>query len=103
MLIHQGASPCASPGRSPYQRKLSFKSPVSNWTEEEVQNWLKKKKLVDLCNTLEDLEGSHLEKMYDDYCRDPKEFKHEMRSDYQMTAKMCLKFIVALEKLIDHN
>ena len=41
--------------------------------------------------------------MYNDYRRDPKEFKHEMRSDYQMTAKMCLKFIVALEKLIDHN
>ncbi|XP_072022260.1 uncharacterized protein [Amphiura filiformis] len=74
-------------------------SSVCNWTEEDVQDWLRKKKLDDLCETLDTFEGSHLEKMYSDYSRDPKEFKDELRSDYQMNAKTCLKFTVALEKL----
>ncbi|XP_072050787.1 uncharacterized protein [Amphiura filiformis] len=77
----------------------SSKSSVRNWTENDVQDWLKKKKLGDLCDTLDDLEGSHLEKMYEKYCRDPTKFEDELRSDYQMSGKLCLKFTVALEKV----
>ncbi|XP_072050788.1 uncharacterized protein [Amphiura filiformis] len=51
------------------------KPSVSDWNETDVQEWLKEKKLGDLCDTMDDLEGSHLEKMYKKYCTDPTKFK----------------------------
>ncbi len=77
----------------------STNPPVKDWTEDDVQQWLKNAKLEELCDTLDSFEGCHLEKLYSEYCRDPKEFKDDMRCDYQMNAKTCLKFSVALEKL----
>ena len=71
----------------------------ASWTESTVQEWLKKEKLDDLCDKLEGLDGSHLEELYNQYCRDPQQFGNDMRSDYQMSGKMCLKFTVALKKL----
>ncbi len=56
-------------------------------------------KLSDVCDALDGFDGSHLEEMYQDLSRNPDKFKDEMRSDYQMSAKMCLKFTVALKKL----
>ncbi|XP_072051599.1 uncharacterized protein [Amphiura filiformis] len=75
------------------------KSPTSEWTDKNVQDWLKKEKLDDLCDTLDGLDGSHLEEMYQEYSSNANKFKDEMRSDYQMNGKLCLKFTVALKKL----
>ncbi|XP_072050587.1 uncharacterized protein [Amphiura filiformis] len=91
----------------------SSKSPVSNWTAKDVQDWLKRENLgnqqscclsikrnkQNLCNTLHGLDGAHLEEMYQEYSSNANKFKDEMRSDYQMNGKVCLKFTVALKKL----
>ncbi len=75
----------------------------TNETTTDVQEWLKKEKLDDLCATMDGLEGSHLEEMYRDLIRNPDKFKDEMRSDYQMKGKMCLKFTVALKRLFQQQ
>ncbi|XP_072050803.1 uncharacterized protein [Amphiura filiformis] len=75
------------------------KSPASNWTDKNVQDWLKKEKLDDLCDKLDGLDGSHLEEMYLEYSSDANKFKDEIRSDYQMNGKVGPKFTVALKTL----
>ncbi|XP_072051437.1 uncharacterized protein [Amphiura filiformis] len=90
------------------------KSPVSNWSAKDVQGWLKRENLGDqtcclsikrnkqnLCDTLHGLDGNHLEKMYQEYSRDPNKFKDEMRSEWQMKGKVYLKFTVALTNLFE--
>ena len=76
-----------------------FMSVPSNWSDKEVHNWLNKEKLGELCEALDGFDGSHLEEMYQDLIRNPEKFKDEMKSDYQMKGKICLKFSVALKKL----
>ncbi|XP_072051356.1 uncharacterized protein [Amphiura filiformis] len=75
------------------------KSSASNWTESDVQEWLKKNKMDDLCELLESYDGAHLEEMYNQYCEDRKNFEKDMKSDYQMNSRVYLKFTVALGKL----
>ena len=79
--------------------KSTSKSAPSKWTEEGVQEWLKKMKLKDVCDTLEGLDGSHLKEMYHNMIRNPDKFQHEMKSGYQMSSKTCLKFTVALKNI----
>ena len=74
-------------------------APVSSWTESDVQEWLKKSKLDDLCDGLENFEGDHLQEMYKDFQKDPDKFERDMKTDYEMNAKIYLRFKVALGKL----
>ena len=77
----------------------SSQSSVCNWTETDVQDWLKKSKLDDLCETLDSFDGDHLQALYNDYLENSKKFEDEMKSDYQMNSRTYLKFRVALGKL----
>ncbi|XP_072050028.1 E3 ubiquitin-protein ligase NEURL1B-like [Amphiura filiformis] len=72
---------------------------ASNWTESDVQEWLKKNKMDDLCDLMESYDGEHLEEMYNQYCEDRRNFEKDMKSDYQMNSRVYLKFTVALGKL----
>ncbi|XP_072051354.1 uncharacterized protein [Amphiura filiformis] len=75
------------------------KPSASNWTESDVQEWLKKNKLDDLCDLMESYDGEHLEAMYKQYREDGRNFEKDMKSDYQMNSRVYLKFTVALGKL----
>ena len=77
----------------------SVEESLSNWTESDVQTWLKKSKLDDLCDCLEGFEGDHILEMYNDFRQDPRKFEDDMKSDFQMNHKNYLKFKVALGKL----
>ncbi|XP_072050347.1 uncharacterized protein [Amphiura filiformis] len=72
------------------------KSSASNWTESDVQEWLKKNKLDDLCDLMESYDGEHLKEMYNQYCEDRRNFEKDMKSDYQINSRVYLKFTVAL-------
>ena len=78
---------------------MSETSIISSWTESDVQAWLKKSKLDDLCECLEHFEGEHLKEMYNNLQEDPKKFEKDMKTDYEMNAKINLRFKVALIKL----
>ncbi|XP_072051357.1 uncharacterized protein [Amphiura filiformis] len=79
------------------------KSLASNWAESDVQEWLKKNKLDDLCELMESYDGKHLEEMYNQYCEDRRNFEKDMKSDYQMNSRVYLKFTVALGKLFNDH
>ena len=75
--------------------------PVINWTAENVQAWLKDKKLGKLCETLAGFDGEYLQELYSDLQEDPKMFKSDMKSDYHMNAKMYVIFKVELSRLFN--
>ena len=76
-------------------------SPVSNWTEADVQAWLKKIKLNDLCDEFDSFDGDHLQEWYNEFRRNPDKFEDDMKSQagFQMNHKTYFKFKVALCKL----
>ena len=74
-------------------------APVSSWTESDVQAWLKKTKLDELCETLARFNGEYLQALHNNLQKDPTKFEGEMKSDYKMNAEVYLRFKVELSKL----
>ena len=72
---------------------------TSTWTTEEVQDWFKTINLPELCEILDFCDGDHLQELYNQFCQNPQDFKNEMKSDFQMSAKTYLQFTVALKRL----
>ncbi|XP_072051274.1 uncharacterized protein [Amphiura filiformis] len=105
------APPCASPTKTassnsfstdtaaPSAARTPSKSTTSEWSADDVQQWLYKINLPELCSILDFCDGDHLEMLYTQFCNNPKEFKDEMKSEFQMSAKVYLQFTVALKKL----
>ena len=77
----------------------SSSAAASNWSEKDVQDWLKRSKLDDLCDLMEGYDGEHLQEMYKQYRDERKEFERDMKSDYKMNSRVYLRFTVALSKL----
>ena len=74
---------------------------VSSLTESDVQVWLKKNKLDDLCDEFDSFDGDHLQQLHSEFNEDPKIFEDNMKSQagFQMSYKTYFKFKVALCKL----
>ena len=76
-------------------------APVISWTESDVQAWLKKTKLDELCEPLDHYDGKCLQDLYESLQNDPKKFEGDMKSDFGMNKKVYVRFKVELSKLCD--
>ena len=71
---------------------------ASQWSREDVQNWLKDNELTELCETFKRCRGSHLADMYSSCCEERKVFNDEFKSDYGIeNAQTRRDFVVALK------
>ena len=74
-------------------------SAVMEWTAEHVNGWLHEKDLGDCTEAFPSFEGTHLNVLHSSYQDDHREFKKEMRSDYNICGPKYVKFQVALVDL----
>ena len=72
-------------------------SPATDWSEEEVQEWLRKKNLR--CPTLEGFDGAALHELYIDLQDDAKAFKEELKTGFEMESSTAYRFTAQLRKL----
>ena len=72
-------------------------NPATAWSEEEVKEWLGKKKLH--CPTLEGFDGAALHELYIDLQNDAKAFREELKSDFEMDCATAVRFTSKLRKL----
>ena len=70
---------------------------ATTWSEEEVQEWMKKEKLH--CSTLEAFKGAALYVLYEDLQADRKAFKQDLKTDFEMDFATSARFIAALQQL----
>ena len=93
---------------TPQQAEIQQSSAPSNsnaeeWSEEEVQTWLKENKLGSLCSQFSEygIDGKCLEVMYNQYCEAPQEFKNDIKSEYKLAFTSIIKLVTELKKLFD--
>ena len=74
------------------------------WSEEEVQSWLKENKLENLCLPFSGecgINGKDLKEMYNQYCEAPQEFKNDVKSEYKLGFASITKLIRLLKELFE--
>ena len=83
------------------QSSASENTNAMEWTEEDVQVWLKENKLESLCTPFSETNGKDLKEMYNQYIEAPQEFKNDIKSEYKLGFASITRLIRILKELFE--